>query len=38
MTIFTVGALVPGLRPHDDTPGAPIWSDDQAKDVMTGIS
>jgi len=29
---------VPDLLPHNGTPNAPIWSEDQAKDIGAGIS
>jgi len=35
---YRLGAPVPGLLHHDRTPGAPIWTVDQAKGIMAGIS
>ena len=35
---YLLGVPVPGLLPHDGTLGAPIWTEDQPKDIMAGIS
>jgi len=35
---YLLGAHVPGLLPHDSTPGVPIWTEEQAREIMAGIS